>query len=356
MTHVHASPPTGQQRLFTHRPPRSAESLPFKAAYRFFDLCLQVRTDARCVLRLLRDHYPRFAGPTTDRSIEFLVRMNNGSGPSRLQISTADHRYLAFETGEGLVLKCQQLRSSVAEWISFDSRGARRVPANEISSRLEQGKIDEDESYLLAVVQLVFLRTIALQLPRCHLLHAAALTLNGFGLILPGESGQGKTMLSVALTAVGFKYLSDDISCLDLDSGKLEPFPRSLNLCSQGLPLLGPFFEGRETEYLEIDGPVDMEQFFPGSSGRRCPLRWVILLKGFRDKPVLEPIPKRDALWAAVRLSHTPIIEPGWALWKLGSIFHHLRCLHLSVGGLQETADLLRQRLQEESHDALLAS
>ena len=49
-------------------------------------------------------------------------------------------------------------------------------------------------------------------------LHAAALSLNGKGVLVPGASGSGKSTLSVALVRAGFDFLSDDTVFLTTSS------------------------------------------------------------------------------------------------------------------------------------------
>ncbi|KHD07080.1 hypothetical protein PN36_04715 [Candidatus Thiomargarita nelsonii] len=60
------------------------------------------------------------------------------------------------------------------------------------------------------------------------LFHAAALSYHGKGVIIAADSGCGKTTLTLALVRQGFKFLSDDVAALDLNNGKLTPYPRCL--------------------------------------------------------------------------------------------------------------------------------
>lgn len=62
------------------------------------------------------------------------------------------------------------------------------------------------------------------------LLHGAVLkTPQGEGVVLAGNSRQGKTTLSVALARSGFDFLTDDLSFID-DTGRLRPFLRDLHV------------------------------------------------------------------------------------------------------------------------------
>jgi len=71
--------------------------------------------------------------------------------------------------------------------------------------------------------------TIELQRLRqdLYFLHAAALQHNGGAVVLVGESKSGKSTMSWALTHHGFRYLSDELSPIDLQTMTVIPFPAS---------------------------------------------------------------------------------------------------------------------------------
>lgn len=62
------------------------------------------------------------------------------------------------------------------------------------------------------------------------LLHAAALSLRGKGLILPGATGAGKTTLAAWLTSRGLDYLSDELVFVAEGSTHAEGFTRPLSI------------------------------------------------------------------------------------------------------------------------------
>jgi hypothetical protein len=67
------------------------------------------------------------------------------------------------------------------------------------------------------------------------LFHAAALaTPDGRGVILAGGSGLGKTTLTLALLARGFRFFSDDVAAVGRADGCLYPFPRRLGVRPAG--------------------------------------------------------------------------------------------------------------------------
>jgi len=74
--------------------------------------------------------------------------------------------------------------------------------------------------------------TIALQERRPDLLflHAAALERDGCAYLLVGESGHGKSTTAWGLSYHGFRYLSDELSPIDLGSMRVGAYPHALCL------------------------------------------------------------------------------------------------------------------------------
>ena len=63
------------------------------------------------------------------------------------------------------------------------------------------------------------------------LLHAGAVVSpSGAGVLLPAESGSGKTSLTAALVIAGFGYLSDEAAAIDPVSRRLFPYAKPLHL------------------------------------------------------------------------------------------------------------------------------
>lgn len=94
---------------------------------------------------------------------------------------------------------------------------------------------------------------------RSHfLIHAAALSRDGRGLLIAGPSGCGKTTLTLALIRRGFAFLSDDIAALGRGDGRLYPCPRALHVRGGA-------------------GLVDVESL-GGALGEPCPARVMVEL------------------------------------------------------------------------------
>lgn len=68
--------------------------------------------------------------------------------------------------------------------------------------------------------------------------HAGVVSLNGRGVVIPGDADAGKSTLVAALVADGFDYLSDEGAMLDLVTGEVCPYPRAISLQPGSWPLV----------------------------------------------------------------------------------------------------------------------
>jgi hypothetical protein len=95
--------------------------------------------------------------------------------------------------------------------------------------------VSNPESAVLAVERDL---TVALQQQRPDLLflHAASVQKQGRALLLIGESGSGKSTTTWGLLDRGFRYLSDELSPIDVEALQVHPYPRALVLKARPPP------------------------------------------------------------------------------------------------------------------------
>lgn len=74
-------------------------------------------------------------------------------------------------------------------------------------------------------------------------LHAAALSRNGRGIVLPGCSGSGKTTLSTWLASQGFNYLTDEYVFIGENTNTIQAFARPPNVKTRGFEALDRYFD-----------------------------------------------------------------------------------------------------------------
>jgi HprK-related kinase A len=73
------------------------------------------------------------------------------------------------------------------------------------------------------------------------LLHAAVLERNGHCVILPGDPGAGKSTLTAALALTGWRLLSDELTVIDRDDGRVVPLARPISLKNQSIDVIRRF-------------------------------------------------------------------------------------------------------------------
>jgi len=78
------------------------------------------------------------------------------------------------------------------------------------------------------------LNTIAAAAPGHVVVHAGCVAGQG-GVLLPGQSGTGKSTLTAACVEVGLSYLSDEFAVLDLEHVELVPYAKPLGLEAERL-------------------------------------------------------------------------------------------------------------------------
>jgi hypothetical protein len=112
------------------------------------------------------------------------------------------------------------------------------------------------------------------------LIHAGAVaTPSGDGLILPGESGSGKTTMVAGLVRAGFGYLSDEAAAIDPVSRQLFPFPKALTIKEGSFDLFPDLPAADESIMLEDQWLVPPAALRAGSLGSPCSVRWIVTLR-----------------------------------------------------------------------------
>jgi hypothetical protein len=90
------------------------------------------------------------------------------------------------------------------------------------------------------------------------LFHAACLSWKGKGIILPAQSGHGKTTLSAWLLAHGFDYLTDELVYMPLESRQAMCFGRPLNVKYGSREIIDNLLGDNKDDSSIVEGPVAM--------------------------------------------------------------------------------------------------
>lgn len=202
----------------------------------------------------------------------------------------------------------------------------------------------------IAFIAYLFLKNKYRIIRGYQLFHAAALSHNGHGIILPALERMGKTTLSVQLVKAGMKFLSDEVACIDPGRKVLKPYPRKLNLNEATCVMLNlPRWPDECLRRSGADGTewsVDIEQIVPGSLSPECPLTHVVFLRGFGETACLEGVSPSNSLFKLFKYSFNPALRPASQLFKFAPVMDGVACWNLLCAEPEKTADLLVHQLE----------
>lgn len=131
-------------------------------------------------------------------------------------------------------------------------------------------------------------------------LHANGLVKDGAGILLVGDTGSGKTTISLSLIVQGWNYLSDDVALLARDSCGItaRAFQRGFSID----PFLARYYSGLNKDFeIQIPGKgkvfLDISGLYPNAYLASCIPRVLIFPKIVPlDKTRLVPIDRMKAL------------------------------------------------------------
>lgn len=182
--------------------------------------------------------------------------------------------------------------------------------------------------------------------------HAAVLALGDCCVILPGQSGNGKSTLAAALIKNGFTYLTDEIALLDRDTHKVIPIPVSLRVKESGWDIVRPMFPHFDQlpYFLLSDG--QRLRYLPPPAGSyandpsdRFAARWLVFpryLSG--SKTAMSAISRVDAIsrLQAIGFGTGRVLDRA----KIVEILSWLKtvdCYEMDVNQLEDAVLLLRR-------------
>jgi hypothetical protein len=183
--------------------------------------------------------------------------------------------------------------------------------------------------------------TVALQERRPDLLflHAAALEHGGKAYLLAGESGNGKSTTTWGLLHHGFRYLSDELSPIDLNSLNVLPYPHALCL-KQPPPSAYPLAAAEVLAFGDtIHVPVLPALAAPGP----CELGAVLFVR-YREElraPLLRALGAAEASARMYVITLNALAHPSHGLDAVMHIAERVPCFSLDSSDLRGTCDMV---------------
>lgn len=115
-------------------------------------------------------------------------------------------------------------------------------------------------------------------------IHSGALSINGRGVLLPGQSGSGKSTFSAWLLSRGWNYLTDELVFLDLVEKTIDPLTRPLSLKSGSIPIIKDMVPCPSDAVIE--GPAGMmvpHRLFSSNFSRKRPPLALVLFPQYEE-------------------------------------------------------------------------
>jgi hypothetical protein len=177
------------------------------------------------------------------------------------------------------------------------------------------------------------------------ILHAAAVSWDGRGVLLPAPEDSGKTTLAAALTRTGFAYLTDEAALVDPTTSLLHPYPRALWMDAASLDAIG--HKGSSVPSRSLDEPSSLhhvlpEDLRPDPVGEPCPVRSIVV-PSYRagDHTSLEPLGRGTTLIHLLDNAFNFGRFGPRGFQVLAGIVEEADCYRLRMGDLKTAVNLL---------------
>lgn len=172
-----------------------------------------------------------------------------------------------------------------------------------------------------------------------QLLHAGLIASNGAGVLLPGESGTGKSTTSLASLTQGLEYLGDDFIGLERAGNDEFCGHAVFNTVCIARENLGRFPDLRahavDDGFSQEDKPIlFLSEIYPDRLRTTVPIRAIVLLRIRSERTEIRPARRAEALRAfAASTLHTVVPRPGReALEMLGAVVERVPAFWLLLG------------------------
>jgi hypothetical protein len=222
---------------------------------------------------------------------------------------------------------------------------AARHPGHESYLLHRQGRAPipaEDLCELLFHLEKDLIVSVQTRRPGLLYLHAAALAWEGRTWLLAGDSGAGKSTTTWGLLHHGLRYLSDELSAVDLEALTVHPYPHALCLKR---PPPGPYAFPTD-RVLDLGRTLHVPvAALPAPAQRTpCPLAGLIFVRHdpLLREPVLRPLHPAEAGARLYVTTLNALAHPAHGLDAVAGLAQRLPCWSLASAGLDDTCALVQ--------------
>ena len=96
--------------------------------------------------------------------------------------------------------------------------------------------------------------------------HAAVVARDGKAVLIPGESGQGKSTLCAALVGKGWRHISDEFALIDTETLEITAHPRPISLKNESIEAMRAWGRGSEPVEVMTGTPKGTVGYIPASA------------------------------------------------------------------------------------------
>jgi len=205
-------------------------------------------------------------------------------------------------------------------------------------------RANDEESVLRYLIReirgFIFQRTVG----ELHV-HAGAVSLQGVGIMLPGESRSGKSTLTVALLSEGCQYLSDDLAVVKRGTFEIMPTTKAPSLRRPTYALFPEFRDSllartcRRLPDAEEKAALPIEMVGEGVLSAPSPLG-LIVFPHFREGSELrwQSLGPATAVGRLLRLCHNSRWNTGELIDLAIAVVHSADCFALAFGDVHHAA------------------
>jgi hypothetical protein len=183
--------------------------------------------------------------------------------------------------------------------------------------------------------------------PEHLLLHSAAVSLAGHGVLLPAPSGFGKSMSAAALVLAGFDYLTDEATAINLETLEIAPYPKPLTFRPGSAQKLGIMLPA--LGHMGSPGLAPSSVLRSDSRGRQVPAR-LLLFPRYDPGATSEllPMSRAEAFVEVTNNSFNFVNHGGEWMDPLRRLVMQCWCGRLNIGGIDGVPDLIRSLLHTQ--------